>query len=231
MSDAIIDRNRRAVYHALSGVFSDTAVLIRAFDLWERQFADQRGFRVNLYVNAVAQEVVLSDAQVRTLASNLYAAMTTPERNLPQLPSALRARSTAEVQQQPKPAPATDVSLQTGVHHPRLAVFTNLLAAMIDGVTRAQKFRDFLEALDAQTPDLAPATLRERTLWVNSGLTRLRQFVNIVPDGERRTVVNDMYVALCDACGPVSADRILSAAVETTEKSAEAPFCSPRMFL
>ena len=115
--------------------------------------------------------------------------------------------------------------------NPRLAVFTNLLAALTDGITRAQKFDDFLEALDAQNPELTPVSSRARTIWINGGLTGLRQFVNAIPDRERRAIVNDMYVALCDACGPVAADRILAAAVQSTQHSVEAPFCSPREFL
>jgi hypothetical protein len=208
-------------------------VLIRALELWERQFSDQRGFRVNLYVNAVAQEIVLTDLQVRALAANLYAAMTTPERSLPHLPAGLRAR-TAEVRdkQPTKPVvPPTDVSLQTGVVNPRLAVFTNLLAAIIEGVTRAHKFTDFLEALEGQALKVSPATIRARTIWINSGLTQLRQFANVVADGERRAIVTNAYVALCEACGPVIADRVLATAVQSIEQSPEATFCSPRSFL
>jgi hypothetical protein len=253
MNEAIVQRNRRAVYHALSSVLRESAAITRALDMWETNFSDQRGFRVNLYVNAVTQVVDLNDAQVRALASGLYAAMTTPEKNLPQLPAALRARNATEhvaqlqagatsshlasqttAQPAVKAAPpvqAADVSMQTGVTNPRLAVFTSLLAALIDGATRARKFDDFLESMDAQAPSLSPATLQARTVWINSALTKLRQFVNVVSDAERRAVVNDLYVALCDACGPVAADRILAAAVQATEQTPEAGFSSPRSFL
>jgi hypothetical protein len=253
MNDAIVQRNRRAVYHALNSVLKEPVSVTRALDMWEKNFSDQRGFRVNLYVNAVAQIIELNDAQVRALASGLYAAMTTPERNLPQLPTALRVQNATErvVQRQvvtasnhfasqvaaqtvaraAPPVQAADVSMQTGVTNPRLAVFTSLLAALIDGATRARKFDDFLESMDVQTPDLSPSTLQARTVWINGALTKLRQFVNVVPDAERRAVVNDLYVALCDACGPVVADRILAAAVQATELTPEAGFSSPRSFL
>jgi len=257
MNDAIVQRNRRAVYHALSGVLKEPAAVTRTLELWETNFSDQRGFRVNLYVNAVAQILALDDAQVRTLASGLYAAMTTPEKNLPQLPAALRARNPAESVPQPQPAAQahsispplanqtvvrvpvqstphpqpTDVSMQTGVINPRLAVFTSLLAALIECATRAQKFDDLLESMDAQAPKLSPGTLQARVVWINSGLTKLRQFVNVVPDAERRVVVNDLYVALCDACGPIAADRMLAAALLAAERTPEAAFSSPRSFL
>src|SRR5688572_20727397 len=106
MNNAIVDRNRRAVYHALSGVFADQPTLLRALELWDRQFADQRGFRVNLFVSAAAQELGMNDAQVRLLASNLYAAMTTPEKNLPQLPGTLRSKYAEP--SAPQAAPAGD---------------------------------------------------------------------------------------------------------------------------
>jgi len=257
MNDAIVQRNRRAVYHALSGVLKEPTAVTRALEIWETNFSDQRGFRVNLYVNAVAQILDLNDAQVRALASGLYAAMTTPEKNLPQLPAALRARSAAEQAPQPQSAPPpplaasppanqpvarvavqaappmqpADVSMQTGVINPRLAVFTSLLAALIEGATRARKFDDLLESMDAQAPKLSPVTLQARMVWINSGLTKLRQFVNVVPDAERRAVVNDLYVALCDACGPIAADRILAAALLAAEQTPEAAFSSPRSFL
>jgi hypothetical protein len=229
MNNAIIDRNRRAVYHALSGVFTDHATLLRALDIWDRQFADQRGFRVNLYVTAVAQDIVLNDVQVRALASSLYAAMTTSERSLPQLPGTLRTRY-AEAQSTPTQS-ATDVSMRTGILNPRLAVFTSLLAGLIEGVVRAQKFDDFLEALEAQAPALPTSVMQARTVWINGGLTKLRQFVNVVSDMDRRAVVNDLYIALCDACGPVNADRILAHAVHAAEQIPEARFHSPRVFL
>jgi hypothetical protein len=228
--NAIIERNRRAVFHALRNYFTDEATLIRALDVWELRFADQRGFRVNLYVNAVAQLLGLHDSQIRALASHLYAAMTTPENNLPHLPIALRNRQLAVAPQTP-PAPPTDISMQTGRLDPRLAVFTNFLSALVDGTVRAQKFDDFLEALDAQTPDIARTTLNARAVWINGGLTQLRQFVNNVPASERRLVVNDIYVAICDACGPVTADRILATAVQATEQTIEARSFSPREFL
>jgi hypothetical protein len=219
--NAIIERNRRAVFHALRNYFNDEATIIRALDVWELRFADQRGFRVNLYVNAVAQLLGLQDSQIRALASHLYAAMTTPENNLPHLPIA----------PQTPPAPPTDVSMQTGRLDPRLAVFTHFLSALIDGTVRAQKFDDFLESLDAQTPDIARTTLNARAVWINGGLTQLRQFVDNVPAFERRTIVNDIYVAICDACGPVTADRILATAVQATEQTIEARSFSPREFL
>jgi hypothetical protein len=146
---------------------------------------------------------------------------------LPPLPAALRGRFTSE----PIPAPPADVSMQTGVINPRLAVYTLLLAGLIDGVARAQKFDDFLAALESQEPDLSRRVTQARTVWINGALTKLRDFVNVIPDDERRAVVNDLYVALCDACGPVAADRILAAAVTAAEQSAEARFASPREFI
>jgi hypothetical protein len=227
MNGALIERNRRAVYHALNGVFQDFGVVMRAFDVWEEKFADPRGFRVNLYVNAIAQTLGLDDFHVRALASSMYAAMTMPERNLPALPLALRGRRTSEV----PITPQADVSAQTGIANPRLAVFAGLLAALIDGATRMQKFDDFIEALQSQEPELSPSTRLARNVWISSAVTKLRPFANSVPGSEQRIVINDVYVALCDACGPVTADRILASAVRTAEQAPEAQFHSPRTFL
>ena len=236
MNAALMERNRRAVYHALNNVFQDFGVVMRAFDVWEERFADPRGFRVNLYVNAIAQLMGLDDFKVRALASSMYAAMTTAERNLPQLPLALRARRTVEAPAPvPAPAPAApqpaDVSAQTGVVNPRLAVFANLLAGLIEGATRVQKFDEFLEALGAQKPELPQSTKLARYIWINGALTQLRQFVDSVPASDQRGIINDVYVALCEACGPVLADRILAFAVQTAEQGPEARFYSPRSFL
>jgi hypothetical protein len=228
MNAAIIERNRRAVYHALSRVFEDFGLVLRAFDVWEQRFADPRGFRVNLYVDAVAQTMGLDEAQVRALASSMYSAMTTAERNLPHLPKEFRySRSDTRP---PDPPPA-DVSADTGIVNPRLAVFTNLLAALIEGATHARKFDEVLDALTTQSPELHTPTKLARDTWIKGALTQLRQFAERVPASEQSAVVNDLHVALCSACGAAMAERILVSALDTVERTSEAQFFSPRSLL
>jgi hypothetical protein len=220
MTIGLLERGRRAVYHALSLVLSDHAALLRAFEVWEERFAHPRGFRVNLYVNALAEGLRLEEAKIRALSSAIYAAMTMPEEKLAPLPVAMRTRKV--------PAPAAAQALSG---NPRLAIFTSLIAALIEGVGRLNRLEDFVVALNAQQPRLAPGTLQARATWIDSALVDLQQFAETVPLAERRSVLNDLYLALCDSCGPVEADSLLRGSVDAIERIPDAQVYSPRQLL
>jgi len=224
MTIALLERGRRAVYHALSRVLSDHAALSRAFDVWEERFAHPHGFRVNLYVNALAEGLRLEDSKIRALSSALYSAMTMPEEKLPQLPAAMRTRKV--------PVPlAAAAAPQAHSTNPRLAIFSSLMLALIESVRRLHKLDDFVAALNAQQPMLSPATLRARAVWIHGALANLQQFADSVLQAERRSVLNDLYLALCEACGPGDADAVVTLAVHATEQVPEAQTHSPRPLL
>jgi hypothetical protein len=217
MTIALVERGRRAVYHALSLVLTDPATLRRAYDVWEQRFADPHGFRVTLYVTTLAKGQLLEEYNVRALASALYAAMTLPEEKLPQLPTEVRTRRVEPVV---AAAPKASVAQSRSVNA-HLAIFSSLMAALIESVRRMRKLEQFVAALQAQQPVVSPATLRARAVWIEELLANLQQFAANVPQSERRSVLNDLYLALCAVCGRADADAVLVIAVRATEQVAE----------
>ncbi len=224
---AILERNRRAVYHALSNTFAAPEMIAGAMSVWEKQFAEQAGFRISLYATAVAAELGLSDIEIRDLASNLYASMTMTENRLPRLPPAFNVHGATATGTQPKlekvSAPATQ--------NPRAAVFAKLVDSMTDNVAREKKLDDLIEALTLNDVEFREDVARQRMEWIERRLTDSRSLAVLVPESQWRALVNDLYVAMCDACGPASADRNLAQAVQLAEQIAEARAFSPRLLL
>jgi hypothetical protein len=228
MSSVLIEHNRRAVYSALSAVCNERSLLEQAFFFWEEHYSQQGSFRVSQYIDALMQHVGLNQAQRRELSVALYAAMGKPDQALAAVPAVLRRdQSTAAVPgaQAATPKPLTPQSSAT-------AILGELLAQLVDGAVRAHKLEDLLENLDFGATELNPASARAAKHWVANQLRDARGVAaQIVEADDRRSVVNVIYMALCEALGPVAADRILGHATQQAERLAEAADFSPRQLL
>lgn len=229
VNPAIVDRNRRAVHHALANTFVAAETIAGAMSVWEAQFAQQAGFRISLFATAVAAELSLNDMEIRDLASNLYASMTMTENRLPQLPASFNGRNghAAATGTNPKLEKISTSSIQ----NPRIAVFAKLVDTMVDNAAREKKLEELVEAMTLNDVTLSEEVARQRMVWINRRLADSAGFAARVPEASWRALVNDLYVALCEACGPVSADHNLAQAVQVAEQSAEARFFSPRTLL
>jgi hypothetical protein len=226
VNPAIVDRNRRAVHHALTNTFVAPGTIAAAMGVWEAQFAQQAGFRISLYATAVAAELGLNDVEIRELASNLYASMTMTEDRLPKLPPAMNGHSGA-TGTHPKLAQVAE----SATPDPGVAVFTKLVDVMIDRAMRGRPLDDVVESMLVKDVAVSEETSRQRMVWINRGLTDTAAFAARVAPREWRALVNDVYVALCDACGPVDADRALGQAVQFAEQLAEARQFPPRSLI
>jgi murein L,D-transpeptidase YcbB/YkuD len=227
---AIVERNRKAVYHALANTFVAPELIAGALSVWETQFAQQAGFRISLYATAVASELGLGDLEIRDLASNLYASMTMTEDRLPRLPTPFNGKGSngaAVTGTQPK----LEEPANPGIHDPRTAVFAKLVDSMIDGASREKKLDELMEALMLRDVEFSADVARQRMVWINRRLADSQALAARVAESEWRALVNDLYVALCEACGPVSADRHLAHSVQLAEQISEARFFSPRSLL
>jgi hypothetical protein len=226
MSNTLIEHNRRAVYSALSAVCNDRSLLEQAFFFWEEHYSQQGTFRVSQYIDALMQHVGLNQAQRRELSVALYAAMGKPDQALAVIPAVLRrTRDGAAAPSAPTAArPSAPQSSAT-------TILGELLAHLVDGAVRARKLEDLLEILDFRQTQLAPASARAATQWAANQLREARSFAAQIVEADRRSMVNLLYMALCEAVGPVSADRILGNATQQAERLPEALEFSPRQLL
>ncbi len=228
---AIVERNRRAVHHALSGTFTAPETIAGAMTVWETRFAQQAGFRISLYATAVAAELGLSDTEIRDLASNLYASMTMTEDRLPRLPPSFNGKGDGHSTGATGTQPRLDKLSSPPARNARAAVLAKLVDCMVDQAARQQQLDELIEALMLKEVDFSEDVARQRMVWINRRLADSQALAALVPESAWRALVNDLYVALCDACGPVSADRTLAQAVQAAEQIPEARAFSPRLLL
>ena len=228
MSSALIEHNRRAVYSALSAVCNERSLLEQAFFFWEEHYSQQGTFRVSQYIDALMQHVGLNQAQRRELSVALYSAMGKPDQALAVVPVVLRRNQSAAA------VPSTQAATTAKPRARQSSATTILgevLAQLVDGAVRARKLEDLLEILDFGTTELAPASARAAQQWVANQLREAHGFAVQVAEADRRSVVNIIYMALCEALGPVGADRILGHATQQAERLPEAVDFSPRQLL
>jgi hypothetical protein len=230
MSSALIEHNRRAVYSALSAVCSERSLLEQAFFFWEEHYSQQGAFRVSQYIDALMQHIGLNQAQRRELSVALYAAMGKPDQALAVVPAVLRRNQAAASTAAP-PAVQAAHAARPRPQSAAATVLGELLAQLVDGATRARKLEDLLEILNFAGFELSPGSTRAAAQWLVSGLRDARSFAAQVAAGDRRCVVNAVYMALCEAVGPVDADRILGQATQRAEHLPEAIQFSPRELL
>ncbi len=224
MSAAMIEHNRRAVYTALSGVCADRLLLERAFVFWEKNFSAQGVFRVAQYIDDLMSQVGLNQEQRRALSIALYSALNKQDGELAELPAMFRrTRPAAPVTNAAKPA--------GGARSPQATVLAKVLAGIVDGAARAGKQEDLIATLQDTQSKLTATVQQARAEWLQSQLADSEKFAIRVPGQEHSAVISHVYVALCDAAGPVVADRILARAIEAAEQLAEAVAYPPRSLL
>jgi hypothetical protein len=230
MSAAALEHNRRAVYTALSGVCPDRLLLERAFGYFEDNFAAQAVFRVAQYIDGLMGHVGLNPTQRRALSVALYAALGKQDGDLAQVPAVLRKGI---------PAGATPAAAATPARKPVTAVSgdaaTTVLAAvlrkLVEGGVRSVSPEDFVASLQASCSEFRGSTRTAADDWITGSFTDVERFAARAAPADRRAVINAVYVALCDASGPVAADKILARAVEAAEKLDAAGQCPPRSLL
>ncbi len=230
MSAALIERNRRAVYAALSRVCADRLLLERAFAFWETRFASQGVFRVAQYIDGLMGHVGLSQEQRRALSVALYASLSKDKSELAELPAMFHKSGTGTTA---APTTArTAVQARTVARDAGVAVLGKVLSGMVDGAARAGRHDDLVATLrDHGIPAKSAATRRSLDEWIAGSLTDSQRLADRIPEAERRAVVNGVYVALCEVTGPVLADRILARAIEAAEQLAESVSFPPRSLL
>lgn len=230
MSSALIEHNRRAVYSALSSVCNERSLLEQAFFFWEEHYSQDGTFRVSQYIDALMQHVGLNASQRRELSVALYAAMGKPDQALAVIPAVLRRNQSGTAVPTPVAAAASPGKPMVGQSAASI-VLGELLTQLVDGAVRSRKLEDLIESLGFDGAELTAASARAATQWVTHELRDARAFAAQVAEADRRSIVNLVYVALCEAIGPVGADRVLAQATQQAERLPEAIEFSPRQLL
>lgn len=227
MSAAMIEHNRRAVYTALSGTCDDRLLLERAFTFWEQNFAAQGIFRVAQYIDGLMSQVGLNQEQRRALSIALYSALNKQDRELSEVPAMFRQAAQAAAPVHAAAAAKPSPLART----PETIVLGKMIAGLVDGAVRAGKRDDLLDTLRETQSSLLGASQRACQDWIKEGLTDCVLLASRLQGREYSAVFNHVYVALCDAIGPVAADKVVGRAVDAAEQLPEAVSCPPRSLL
>jgi hypothetical protein len=235
---------RRAAYAALSPVLDETA-LIEALRL---QHVSMRGESVSdiiRYIDQVADRQHLDAAVRKKLYDAYFRALRLPEAQLPvdpwpllgldepATPSPPPAPAPVPVPPPPPPPPTPSAPPPVTLP-PEQAICAELLRSALGDVQRfhageiANLRSSALDLLARTRMDgLLRRLLREawadplRHHWVLAG----------VPANELGKAVHLLYVAMCEALGPVEADQVLTSAVRAAEQHPAARQFSPRRLI
>jgi hypothetical protein len=216
-----LNQRRRAVYGALRGLFGDRQAAIGvAFRLWEREFAAQPHFIVTRFVMRCAETIGMTDAERIALTRRTFELMSKPYETLENYPEELLAGSDepGKPASQPRTAgtPAPRATLDAGPL-PASALVAGAVGRALLAPVRAQarSHPGMLAEIiaDAARHAKLPDDLRERmddwcarggaddTMLGGLDVGMLRQWVHV------------LYLAACDASGPVAADRLLAQSI------------------
>jgi hypothetical protein len=224
-SERKLNQRRRAVHGALRGLFGERQSVIGvAFRLWEREFANQPHFIVTRFVSRCADTIGMTDAERIALTRRTFELMTKPYEALERYPEGLLTGSDEPAPAAPPPttqptvmATGAPLSFVSAGPLPASAVVAGAVGRALLAPVRAQARSQagmLAEIIgDAARHAKLPQDLRDRLEnWCSNGgaddamlggldVVMLRQWVHV------------LYLAACDANGPVAADRLLAQSI------------------
>jgi hypothetical protein len=141
-------------------------------------------------------------------------------------PLPVPAGTASAVTEEEKPAVSSELS-------PPMRVFTVFTATILEAVEHqcAMKQEDLLDGFGEflKGEALSAPALAEARAWAKD--PRPESWTHPLETAELAKIAHVLYVALCDAVGPMAADEILTHAVETAAKLPESRVFSPRQLL
>ncbi len=227
------ERNQRAVFAALARMTKDRTLMLECWEFFASKFRGTPVLSVNDFVMGLANHVGLDPDQKRAMTVALFAALNRDVAELPELPATLR-----EVKaDQPSEAEKANAAAQenhSADYSPSQIVFQALLG-------------DFCFRLARQDPDaatdlaeiIAEGSLPENldgalfatfNQWANGGFDLSTCPID-VPENQLGDIMHQYYVGACEAVGPVTADRLLTRAVESANKLPESDLFPPDRLL
>ena len=221
-----LNHRRRAVYSALSNVFAQRPTAVEAcFLLWEREFAQQPHFVATRFVRLCADANSLDEPQRMQLTRRIFEQLAQPYEQLPPFPQTLLDASAAADAAPPArveavaapEAAAVPVALPPAQAVSAAASITGAVGRSLLSPVRAQS-RSNPGLVSAMLTDAFKHTKldeRSRSLALGWALQGGSDDAALTPfsDASLRQIVQALYLAACDALGPVAADKLLSQSI------------------
>lgn len=234
-----LNQRRRAVYTALRSVLGSRPALIPAcFRVWERDFAGQPHFVVTRYVRVCAEQAALDDAERMLLTRRIFELLAQPYDQLEPYPNELVDTPVEVTAALPAPAasaPASPEPPPAALPTTASAVVTGAVARSLLSPVRAQ-LRSKPEVIGEILTDafrqtrLASSDHLRALNWARAGAVDDGQLTGMT-DASLKELVHGLYIAACDALGPVAADRLLAQSIARAQSLPAAVEFPPDLLL
>jgi hypothetical protein len=233
---APVGENRRRAAWATLGSYLTETQLIEAMWLLQESYNGDDMATLIAYMNDVAERFGLKHwrkelylgyfrhlkQDVSALPPDPWLRMLESRRKASPAPVLAPVPAVAEEE---KPAASPELS-------PPMRVFTVFTATILESVEHrcAMKQNDLIDGFRAflKGEDLSAEALAEARAWARDPGSN---WVRPLEASELARIAHVLYVALCDAVGPITADEILTHAVEAAAKLPESRVFSPRQLL
>lgn len=199
-------RRRQALQQALVSVLGPDRAHT-AIGLWEKLAAERGRMTVIELVNELAGPLQMDEGERHGLRMALYKSL-----------DAAPMQPGASAPTRPAMAPTP----------PAFVVFRSMGESIIKGMKRAPHpgWYDFTQLLAKHLPLASSAVVRR---WAIEG-ANLDALIGLSPP-DYAAVIHGLYIAACEAVGPVAADRLLTHAVSTAGALPEAAQFPPNRLL
>ncbi len=197
---------RRAIYTGLAGHFGEDEIL-PLLSLWEAKYADKPPFALNEFLGEVAQRSGRKLERAR-LYRELVGALTGPASNLLPDPA-----PRVHAWRQGEGLEAEEVSGPDALARQTFEALSQALFGLLDPdmVPRLRRFAaGNLNGMQLETE----LRLRLRG-WLEQGGSLGLTSLSLE---HLRVLLNLLYIGLCEYLGPVTADQVLTRAVQKTER-------------
>lgn len=196
-----LTQRRRVVYTALKPFFNETELQV-SLQLLNEIYAEKQAFGLNTFVSKcckatghLALRAEIFRSFVATMRLPAYQLLADPDFS-PELSSTLQAN----------PDEKTLAFCQ----------FSRQLLSLVDSQTQRAIHMSLLQL--ARSQSMAPTALHLLQKWLDEPESSLT--INLAQP-VLQILINQMYITLCEAFGPVEADQKLAKAIVLTEKNTE----------
>lgn len=213
----------RAVYKALKRMSNDYSLQHAGFNYWLSKHS-QSALNAVDFSNDLQAHFDLSSRDKSSFMVALHAAMTLSLEALPAVPASMLAAEPGELSR----ATAEPEQAFSAPSSPQWLMVTSFLKESVAEVKKVSStaFVDFHEILKEEQGDLDQSQWAIISAWVDSGFTKLAIAADI-SSAECVVFTHYIYLIMCEAVGPMKADKAVQLIVMRLNKLAESKGVEP----
>ncbi|MFA5940125.1 MAG: hypothetical protein WC809_12280 [Sinimarinibacterium sp.] len=223
-------RRRKALHLGLIGTLDEAQAQI-GLRLWDASFAEQKPAAIIEFVAQLSAQLALPPKQRHEMRMGIYQALLKYDAGREPIPEVNGARPPHAMAVMAPSMPETAPAWVSGT--PQFVVFSTLLQHLLDAlrIMEAVARHDLIQSLRGSTgrSGLDFGLHHALTQWIKEGAS-LSAFATATEDA-LALAVHTLYVAFCEAVGPVAADQLLARAVRVADALPEAARFPPRRLL